>query len=316
MVIKHFGYSLSRLGELIKMKKSKIVSLILSGVVFIVVSLTSINVFALDISEEAKKAATRAVDNAISSILSQTVSNIEETEKKEIKTTAFITPSYTLAQVDAGSVFDIDIDLYQIIGGVVAPITDTLYVSGSLSYGTMGGVSGLDLDIYTLDASLIFIMPTKTIKSWIDLGANFNIVDVSLDNFQDTSEAYSLRVGYTAQVPIAVDWLMQGNIGFSMADSLESNVRESYAAKLGVKTYYKGFKKVNPYVSLGYQHSFSTISGVSDMQFMDINPGVDFTLSETIKLDFGYTYGMLLNHSDFGVKIATHTAAVNLKILF
>ena len=295
------------------MKKVIKTSLLLSASLMLAHSLCPELVRA-DAQEEVKKAAERAVSASISSVLGETVKRMQEV-KGVSAPTLFGTPSYTAIDLSdnnlAESSFDLSVDMAQILGGVIVPINDKLFVSGALSYAdiAIGTGSGSNSQYANLDASLIAIITSSdALKAWVTTGltgANY------MSDFGDTF-TYGGKLGITADMTIAPKFSIQGSTGVNVGDSTKDGSKTSWAGDVEVKFVYQGTDAVKSSLAFGYNQSF--VENAKDPQNGSITPAIEFVINEAQTIGVSATYSTLLNSGDMGgMEINSYNAALNYK---
>lgn len=273
-----------------------------------------------DATDEARKAAERAVASTLSEVLSETVSQMQESP--EAKNTLFATPSFTRVELsgDLGvTKFDADVDIKQVLAGAILPINDKLFFTGSISY------SWIDLDIdaaqdsgsatadfVLIDAGLVAVLASSdTFKSWVNFGVNygnFAIEDIDVD-------MYGAKAGVSFDNSLTDKLSLMSNIGVNVSKADVSGAKEAWAMEVSTKLKYQ-VDAITPSLEVKYQHGFASDSGADDTMVANISPAIDYQVSEALTTGLSYTYSTLLNSSDFGFDVDSHTAALNLKYKF
>ncbi len=292
-----------------------------------------------NVSKEVITVSERAVGDAISSILAETIQE-SVLVKEEKARTLWFRPGYNQTEVEVNFVdgkANADLDSWQFLGGFLYQAKNWyLGVTGGYSYVEMDAdivISG-DVDGFEARAELISLGPSVSnviyrdddLSIWGTFQGTWyrmEVKDIDLDDPGDTIDEDEQEVdiydfGLSGHVMFELNNTLSilGNMGVSMTEIDLKGVEEAWAGKAGATLrYHSG--RVRAKMSASLTYSFEE----DESLVLELGPDLEWIFAGNCSIGLGYRYSVLLDQDmvaadEIDLDIQSHYISLNVRIPF
>jgi len=280
-----------------------------------------------DIGQEIVKSSERAVSEAISSVLSETIQESEITEEKG-KITIWFRPCFNSTEMEINEFdVDVDMDMKQLLGGALFRIGNW-YLGATVGYSFLEMAADFEDFHIELDADIASLAPSVTsvfyrgegLSAWLTLQGSWYLLsfDKIKANGEDEEDdigdidIYSVELTGSLLKELTKTVSVLGGLGVMVGFLDFNDADEAWGGRLNSAIKYSKD-------SLRAQFAATLRASFEDDEslVLEFGPDVNWVFRDKYTIGLGYKYSRLLHMNIIeDLEINSHNIYLNLRIVF